>query len=50
MQQKAAEVKSDKMVSDMEVGMNHKITQSFEVEGTFKSHLVQIPCNEQEHS
>ena len=26
-----------------------KIIESFELEGTFKGHLVQIPCNEQGH-
>jgi len=25
----------------------HRTIESFELEGTFKSHLVQLPCNEQ---
>ena len=27
--------------------MSHRITESFELERTFKGHLVQLPCNEQ---
>ena len=27
----------------------HRIIEWFELEGTLKGHLVQLPCNEQEH-
>ena len=27
----------------------HRIMEPFELEGTFKGHLVQLPCNEQGH-
>ena len=27
----------------------HRIVESFELEGTLKGHLVQLPCNEQGH-
>jgi len=27
----------------------HRITESFELEGTLRGHLVQLPCNEQGH-
>ena len=27
----------------------HRIIESLELEGTFKDHLVQLPCNEQGH-
>ena len=26
---------------------NHRITESFELEGALKGHLVQLPCNQQ---
>lgn len=28
---------------------NHRFIESFELEGTFKGHLVQLPCNEKRH-
>jgi len=28
---------------------NHRITECFGLEGTFKGHLTQPPCHEQEH-
>ena len=28
---------------------DHRLTDLFELEGTFKGHLVQLPCNEQGH-
>lgn len=28
----------------------HRITESFELEGTFKGHLVQLRCSEQGHA
>jgi len=28
---------------------SHRSTESLELEGTFKGHLVQLPCSEQEH-
>jgi len=28
----------------------HRIIESLELEGTFKDHLVQLPCNEQGHA
>ena len=30
-----------------EATKNHRITQPFELEGTLKDHLVQLPCSEQ---
>ena len=30
-------------------GASYRITESLELEGTFKDHLVQLPCNEQGH-
>ena len=30
-------------------GNHHRITESFELEGTFKGHLVQLYCNKQGH-
>ncbi len=35
--------------SDLSYLENHRIIESFELEGTFKGHLVQLPCDEQEH-
>jgi len=32
-----------------EVSMITEITESFELEGTPKGHLVHLPCTEQEH-
>ena len=29
---------------------NDRIIESLELEGTFKDHLVQLPCNEQGHA
>ena len=31
------------------ISKNLRITESFELEGTLKGHLVRIPCNEQGH-
>ena len=32
-----------------ELKYNRKYKQTLELEGTFKGHLVQLPCNEQGH-
>ena len=29
--------------------VNHRTIELFELEGTFKRHLVQLPCNEHGH-
>jgi len=33
----------------LKTNIYHRITESLELEGTFKGHLVQLPCNEQGH-
>ena len=34
----------------MEELLDHRIIQSVKLEGTFKGHLVQLPCNELGHA
>jgi len=34
------------IATSVSTGSNHRIIDVFQLEGTFKGHLVQLPCNE----
>lgn len=37
------------IATSVSTGSNHRIIDVFQLEGTFKGHLVQVSCNEQGH-